>query len=61
VSGALQQGFCWGFNLLRGWACIASFCDWVWKHNEGFCWGLFCMCLGFLGDGVICAVQPEAI
>jgi hypothetical protein len=27
VSGALQQGFCWGFNLLRGWACIASFCD----------------------------------
>jgi hypothetical protein len=26
MSAALQQGFCWGFILLRGWACIAPFC-----------------------------------
>jgi hypothetical protein len=27
MSGALQQGFCWGFNLLCGWAGTAPF--WV--------------------------------
>jgi hypothetical protein len=26
VSGALQQGFWWGFILLCGWAFIAPFC-----------------------------------
>jgi hypothetical protein len=23
--GSAPQGFCWGFNLLHGWACITSF------------------------------------
>jgi hypothetical protein len=48
VLGALQQGFCCGFNLFSGSACSASFLsDLSLKTGEGFCWGLLYMYVGF--------------
>jgi hypothetical protein len=40
MLGALQQGFCWGLNLLRAWLVLPHFVSEFEKHNEellGFC------------------------
>lgn len=39
VTGALQQGFCWGLNLLRVLLLVASFCmsDFEKRSEVGFC------------------------
>jgi hypothetical protein len=38
MLGALQQGFCWGFNVFSGTACIASFgLILSLKTDEGVC------------------------